>query len=114
MVGCDPGNNCNIPVNGFRWLLEEDNTTQSPPGVRVHDSVSLSIQNSHSPVISKGSSNSGTVIIDADPSRPYFVTVLPDSGFSLGGIMVRAGATTVTVKVHSVSYSDCTDFCICL
>ena len=28
VVGCDADNNCNLPVSGFRWLLEEDNTNQ--------------------------------------------------------------------------------------
>ena len=42
------------PVTGYRWLLEEDNTTQSPPGVRVPDSVGLTINNSHAPVVANG------------------------------------------------------------
>ena len=43
VIGCDAANTCNVTVGGFRWLLEEDNTVQSPPGVRVPDSIGLSI-----------------------------------------------------------------------
>jgi len=100
VVGCDADNNCNLSVNGFRWLLEEDNTTQSPPGVRVPDSISLTIHNSYAPVVSKGHSDSSSVTINVDPSRPYYISVLPDSGFTLSGNMVPVGAGSVTVKVH--------------
>jgi len=101
VVGCDASNNCTLPVSGFRWLLEEDNTNQSPPGVRVGDSIGLDIHNSHAPVVAKGSAvgSSGSVTVP-DSTKPYFVSVLPDAGFSNGGTMVPAGASEVTVKVH--------------
>lgn len=101
VVGCDASNNCNLPVSGFRWLLEEDNTIQSPPGVRVPDSIGLSIFNSHAPVSSQGAvvGSSATIAVP-NPSQRYFISVLPDSGFSMSGTSVAVGQATVTVYVH--------------
>ncbi|SNB47982.1 SdrD B-like domain-containing protein [Geobacter sp. DSM 9736] len=101
VVGCDSANNCNLPVSGFRWLLEEDNTNQSPPGVRVGDSIGLDIHNSHAPVVAKGNAAGGSTSITVpDSNKRYFLSVLPDAGFSISGTMVGAGASAVTVKVH--------------
>ncbi len=103
VVGCDADNNCATPVSGFRWLLEEDNTIQSPPGVRVPDSIGLSIHNSHAPVAANGNSGSASSATIALPAanKSYYLSVLPDSGYAMGGTMVAANeAGTVTVKVH--------------
>src|SRR3990172_4888541 len=62
VVGCDASNNCNAAVSGFRWLLEEDNTNQSPPGVRVGNSIGLDIHNSYAPVAAWGPGTSGMTI----------------------------------------------------
>ncbi|TAN39646.1 MAG: hypothetical protein EPN25_10740 [Nitrospirae bacterium] len=97
--GCDAGNNCSLPVGGFRWLVEEDNTTQSPPGVRVGNSISLDIHSSHAPVVQKGTGNGSATINGLSPAKRYYVSVLPDSGFSNSGGMAGAN-DTITVKVH--------------
>jgi len=99
VVGCDQYNNCNLPVSGFRWLLEEDNTNQSPPGVRVADSIGVDIHKSHAPVAAKGTSANTTITVP-DSTKRYFISVLPDSGFAMGGAPVPVGAGTVTIKVH--------------
>jgi hypothetical protein len=102
VVGCDSSNTCNLPVSGFRWLLEEDNTIQTPPGVRVGNSISLSIHNSHAPVVATGevSGTSTTTIAAPNPSQNYVISVLPASGFSLGGTTIAAGQATANVYVH--------------
>jgi hypothetical protein len=101
VVGCDANNNCSVAVGGFRWLLEEDNTTQSPPGVRVGNSIGLDVHNSHAPVAAKGSATGGSASIAVpDAAKRYYVSVLPEAGFSISGAMVEVGATAVTVKVH--------------
>ena len=41
-------------VNGFRWLLEEDNTNITVPGESVRVSISTDIHNSHAPVVATG------------------------------------------------------------
>jgi large repetitive protein len=102
VVGCDANNSCALSVSGFRWLLEEDNTNQSPPGVRVGNSIGLDIHNSHAPVVANGAAVGSTATITApDPAKRYYISVLPDAGFALSGTQVAAGeAGTVTVKVH--------------
>ena len=101
VVGCDSSNTCNQTVSGFRWLLEEDNTTQSPPGVRVGNSISLTIHNSHAPVTAKGEVVGSSATITApDSSKRYYLSVLPDSGFALGGTQIAAGQSTANVYVH--------------
>jgi large repetitive protein len=101
VVGCDSSNTCNLPVSGFRWLLEEDNTTQSPPGVRVGNSISLTIHNSHAPVAANGVVVGSSASIAApDASKRYYLSILPDSGFSLGGTQIGAGQASATVYVH--------------
>jgi hypothetical protein len=101
VVGCDADNNCTTPVAGFRWLLEEDNTNQSPPGVRVSDSIGLDIYSSHAPTVSTGSSitDSATVAVPSK-KKLYYVSVLPNAGYAASGAQVMPGQKTVTVKVH--------------
>lgn len=103
VTGCDATNNCATPVAGFRWLLEEDNTNQKTPGIRVPDSISLDIHNSHAPVVCTGTG----VTIDATvcplgdfANKRYYITVLPDAGYTLGGNQIAAGQSGVTVYVH--------------
>jgi hypothetical protein len=83
---------------GFRWLVEEDATkdvdfTPAQPG----RDLSLSFHTSYMPVAGKGTSASAT--IDLDPSKRYFVSVLPDSGYQMGGAPVARGQTAVTVTL---------------
>lgn len=94
---------------GFRWLLEEDNTNVTVPGVPVRVSISTDIHNSYAPVVAKGQiAGSSSVIIDTDASgssldtnKRYFVSILPDSEFSTSGVTVEApNPATVTVTVH--------------
>ena len=98
-----------IPITtGFRWLLEEDNTNVTIPGVPVRVSISTDIHNSHAPVVASGQIVGGSVNITEDASgsaldtnKRYFVSVLPDSGFSNSGTTVVApnpGAVTVIVN----------------
>ena len=101
VAGCDANNQCNTPVSGFKWLLEEDNTNQSQPGVRTGSSIGLDIHNSYAPVVSKGSSATSTADIDVpEPGKRYFISVLPDSGYAMSGMSFDGGQNSVTVKVH--------------
>jgi hypothetical protein len=102
--------NSNNPITGgFRWLLEEDNTNQpNPPGVRVANSLGVDIHKSYAPLVNKGTStgSSATITTDfhgtaLDPTKRYYLSVLPISGYTLGGTQVAAGATSVTAKVHA-------------
>jgi hypothetical protein len=84
----------------YRWLVEEDTTkavdfTPAQPG----RDLSLSFHASYMPVAGKGSSATGNTI-DLDQAKRYFVSVLPNSGYQMGGAPVAAGATSVTVTVN--------------
>ncbi len=98
-----------VPIGvGFRWLLEEDNTNVTVPGVPTRVSISTDIHNSHAPVVSEGRVGGSFVdiTVDAsgsplDPNKRYFISVLPDSDYSNSGTTVVApnpGAVTVTVN----------------
>jgi hypothetical protein len=95
------------PVSGFRWLVERDTTNQSPPGVPVSDSISLSIHSSHAPVENEGHVAGSSVVINVPASRRYFVSVLPDASgagalrFTMSGAPVAQNQGTVTVTVHN-------------
>ncbi len=102
--GCNPLNTCGAAGITYRWLLEVDNTTQKTPGVRVPDSIGLVIHNSHAPVVCTGDSNAATISVANcpayDPAKPYYISVLPNSGYSIGGSQIAAGQSSVTVQVH--------------
>jgi len=103
VTGCDAANNCATPVAGYRWLIEEDNTNQKTPGIRVPDSISLDIHNSHAPVVCTGTGATldATVCPLADfVNKRYYITVLPDAGYTLGGNQIAAGQSGVAVYVH--------------
>ena len=88
------------PVSGFRWLLEEDNTDQPIPGELVSDSLSVGIHKSHAPVFDSGRAAGSSATVEVPGDRPFFVSVLPDSGHTLSGARVEPGQTQVTVIVN--------------
>lgn len=92
------------PITGFRYLVEEDNTNQSGPGALVSDSLAVSIHNSHAPVVSSGASDSGSATIAVpDPAKRYVLSILPYTGYSIGGAnIVNNQDVTVKVVPHTV------------
>jgi hypothetical protein len=101
----DPQGN---PVSGFRWLVEEDNTNQPIPGTFQpisgepgSQSLAVDIHKSHAPVVAAGHSDAAVASIDVPDTVPYVVSVLPDSGYTLGGATVAVGQAAVIVIVNS-------------
>lgn len=90
-----------VPVSGFRWLVEDDNTVPAVPGVQAADSLSLNIHASHAPVVASGHESGSSASISVPADRPYMVSVLPDNGHAMGGINVESGQASATVVVHS-------------
>ncbi|MHC4564668.1 MAG: peptidase associated/transthyretin-like domain-containing protein, partial [Planctomycetota bacterium] len=92
------------PVDGYRWLVEEDTTNYTMPGVPVADSIGLDIHNSYAPVVLKGHSATSAVDVSVPSDKRYFVSVLPDASGPWSGVMGGAGVdvnqTDVTVVVH--------------
>ncbi|MFQ5495926.1 MAG: hypothetical protein ACE5EX_11160, partial [Phycisphaerae bacterium] len=88
------------PVNGFRWLVEVDNTLQPEPGVPVSDSIAVNIHKSHAPVVASGHTDTGVALIDVPDGRDYMISALPDGGHTLSGTRVAAGQLTAVVIVN--------------
>jgi hypothetical protein len=89
------------PVQGFRWLLEEDTTHPVTPGIHTTDTLSLTFHTSHTPVLKQGEAAGNSAVIgNVDDTKRYFISVLPFNGYSNGGAQVAfAGATSPLVKV---------------
>ncbi|MEE9426411.1 MAG: choice-of-anchor Q domain-containing protein [Methylococcales bacterium] len=84
--------------NGFRWQLEEDRThhaTAGTVGTQTNPPLALSFHTSHHPVATQGEINAANGSIDQpDPSKRYFLSVLPYEGYTLGGAVVPVGTTS--------------------
>ena len=95
------------PVTSFRWLLEEDNTNLTVPGANVSDSVSNTIHNSYSPVVSRGTSNASSVVVSIPASlqgKRFYISVLPTQGYGMAGTTVSVGQETVNIVVDPVPW----------
>lgn len=87
--GCDAQGTCTAYAGTFRYLVEEDNSTLNlPQTVQVvppyGPSSTLAIHKSHAAVVTSGSGATSGVNVDI-PNARYFVTVMPDAGYALGG-----------------------------
>ena len=92
------------PVDGFRWILQVDETypvNPNSPSTNPDELLSLGFHRSYHPVAQNGNQDTGAATITADPGR-YYVSVLPYSGYSISGQSVNVvdGTETVTVTVQ--------------
>ncbi len=101
-------------ITNYRWLVEEDTTYGTVPGVScmpgqdIEACHSTGFHRSYAPVVASGHSADAADaarLAGLDPARRYFVSVLPDdahleAGFSNGGAGVRAGQAAVTITVQ--------------
>jgi hypothetical protein len=92
----------NQPVRGFRWLLEEDTSRAITPGVYQppDNTVRLSVYRSYSPVVKTGRSRTNRLNVNVPRGKKYFLSVLPDSGHTLGGTLIEPRQRTATVVVQ--------------
>ncbi len=95
-----------VPVDGYRWVLQEDATYNVVPGVPVDPAQAPQLSGrfhvSHLPVIAEGTS-ADLAALDAarDPAKRYYLSVLPYTGFAMGGAAIPAGAdANVTIDVN--------------
>jgi len=86
-------------VTEFRWLIEEDATYHVEPGVPDPKTLAVIFHRSYMPVVLKGDHTNSTGIV-LDPAKHYFVSILPDSGYTNGGAPVKPGQTAVTVHIN--------------
>ena len=103
-------------TGGYRWTLEEDTTYHvqrdangevlldsggnpvlDPNWPQAH-TLALGFHTSYFPVIEQGSGPSTTAALH--PDKRYYISVLPDSGYSVGGAQIAPGQTSVTVYVN--------------
>lgn len=105
--GCPPQGTCTAYTGGFRYLVEEDNSPPNLPQVPWSPDTpisTLSIHKSHAPVVTSGScpDSSCTVSVPDEVHGRYFVSVLPNAGYALGGNMtytIRPAATLADMVV---------------
>lgn len=95
------------PVTDFRWLVEEDATKDSKPGLPADASnLSLNFHTSYMPVVASG--RVGAVLkgpslagLTLDSAKRHYVSVLPDGGgYQMGGAPLAAGQGSVTIVVN--------------
>ncbi|MDO9221668.1 MAG: hypothetical protein Q7T90_11630, partial [Thiobacillus sp.] len=94
-------------VTDFRWLVEEDATKDSKPGVPADASnLSLNFHTSYMPVMASGrvgTVSKGPALADLslDSAKRHYISVLPDGGgYQMGGAPLPAGQTSVTIVVN--------------
>jgi hypothetical protein len=114
-------------ISAYRWTLEKDVTKASVPGQHAtRDSYSFSMHASYMPVVAAGKMTAAGQVVGNDCSEPasvacldpdrkympfpdiatldpaarYYLSVLPDDGYAMGGTPIRPGDTSVTVHVN--------------
>ena len=95
------------PVNGFRYLVEEDTTHPVTLGAQVADSLSVGIHRSYSPLAldtegnpAKGQSLGSSFNLDLATTKRYMVSIMPDSGYAIGGANVAVAQEDATITVN--------------
>ena len=97
-----------LPVDGYRWLVEEDATWQPDPTVipPPQETFATSFHKSHIPVVAQGIGAAEFAEVALDPAKHYYVSVLPldaadGDGHTIGGARIMPGADAVSVTVNS-------------
>lgn len=88
-------------VGGYRWLVEEDATYHVEPGVVQPPESVIRFHGSYMPAVAQGDATNSSGIT-LDPAKRYFVSVLPDAGYAMGGGTVAPGQQSVTIAVNKL------------
>jgi large repetitive protein len=85
-------------IGNFRWLIEEDTTNQPPRPFTSgnRDTLSFNFYKSHAPVIASGNQTTAANISLPDGKR-YFVSIVPDTDYTIGGAPIADGQGSATV-----------------
>src|SRR5581483_7356407 len=86
-------------VGSYRWLVEEDKTHPVTPGALVANSLGVSIHQGYAPVVAAGDSSDLSPVTGL-PSGRYFISILPDAGYGMGGAKIDPGQSTATIVVN--------------
>lgn len=87
------------PVDAYRWLLEEDATYEVVPQQSDPTTLAVRFHTSYMPVVARGDESTPPTGLTLDPAKRYFVSVLPDSGYTNSGAAVPGNAASVRVVV---------------
>ena len=132
-------NGITTPITAYRWLVEEDKTyhvqtfpngaadpttfdpnwDQLTDGITGGETLSVSFHQSYMPVVAKGCVGfddvgcneviPGTDVPALDPTKNYYVSVVPRSGASIGGAAFStATGATVYVNEHPIPTAQIT------
>ncbi len=106
-----------VPITDYRWLVEEDLTYHVPVigGVPQsdEDTISVSFHRSYMPVAAKGCFNmpAGAACNElpfTGTGDHYYVSVVPNSGHSIGGAVYDPNGTTVYVNQYDIPTAQIT------
>lgn len=94
-----------IPVTDYRWLIEEDETRHVVPGEtcmngQLDNCLATSFHRSYMSVIAEGRATDA--MPDLDPGKRYYITVLPDAGYAIGGAQVEAAQASASITVNAL------------
>ena len=92
------------PVTAYRWLIEEDVTYDIVPGETCQpgfeaDCLSVNFHKSYLPVVAEG--HESDPLPTLDDNKRYYVSILPGSGYSMGGAQIAAGQVDVSISVNA-------------
>ncbi len=94
----------NEPIQGYRWLVEEDSTYRIVPGAPDPETaLSVRFHKSYMTAAAKGDQTNSSNI-QLDPLKHYFVSVMPDSGYGMGGAPLAPGQESVNITVNKYPY----------
>lgn len=88
-------------ISGYRWLIEEDASYHVTPGETAPNTLGLSFHRSYMPVVATGDNQDSSNIV-LDPSKHYFVSILPKTAnrLTLGGAAVKPYQQSVTITLE--------------
>jgi hypothetical protein len=96
-----------IAITDYRWLVQEDATFHSDPNAPdpILEQQSLNFHKSYMPIVAQGIGATEFLDVALDPSKHYYVSVLPGdgadgNGHSIGGAQLLPGTTAATVFVN--------------
>lgn len=108
-------------VQAFRYTIEEDPTFDVIPDVtglsgnaETDPTLALAFHRSHAKVVKVGRATNGSVdFTRPDPTKRYFVTVMPDNpgfsdaipnGYTINGVGIRTDAQNVVVPLNKLPF----------
>ena len=91
-----------IPIDvGYSWLVEEDVNYAINPSLPVPGNINGNFHRSWMPVVASGRTTVPGAATAAVPTgKRYFVSVQPETGWTMGGAAVGAADTSVAITVQ--------------